>query len=133
MSIVIQKKSRLKHIPNDKNIITWIKQAIIQSGDKVKSSEITVRIVNKKESELLNQTYRQKLGPTNVLSFVYNIKPICGDIVLCAPLIPDEKTWAHLVVHGVLHLMGYDHIIERDATIMENLEIEILRKLNNGR
>ena len=133
MSIIIQRQSRLKHIPDDKNIINWIKVTVVKAGEKLNTSEITVRIVNKKESGFLNNYYRKKLGPTNVLSFVYTLKPVCGDIVLCAPLIPDEKTWSHLVVHGVLHLMGYDHVMEKDAKIMENLEIEILRKLNNGR
>lgn len=130
MGIIIQKHSRLKHIPDDKDIIKWIKTTMIKTEEKLNSSEITVRIVNKKESGILNNVYRKKLGPTNVLSFVYTLKPLCGDIVLCAPMISDKKTWAHLVVHGVLHLMGYDHMTQKDAKIMENLEIKVLNSLN---
>jgi len=125
MSIVVQQQSQLKHIPSEKNIIHWVKTTL----GKTRLEEITIRIVNKKESAFLNETYRHKTGPTNVLSFVYEEKPVLGDIVLCAPLIPDEATWKHLVVHGTLHLMGYDHIDDKEADIMESRETKILRKL----
>lgn len=95
-------------------------------------------MINKKESALLNKTYRNKSGPTNVLSFVYDTNPVFGDIALCAPLITQQAKgqqksinahWAHLIVHGCLHLLGYDHIKKSDAIIMEKREIAILTQL----
>ena len=127
MTIIIQRISKLGHIPDDNILLQWIK--LVLDNKRINKSAITVRIVNKKESAELNKLYRQKSGPTNVLSFVYSIKPVCGDIVLCAPLIQEEKTWAHLVIHGILHLIGYDHIKIKDAKIMESLEIKLLKKI----
>jgi probable rRNA maturation factor len=131
VSIIIQRLSHLRHIPDDNILLHWIKSVLNNKiiNKKNNQIDITVRIVNKKESAELNKLYRQKSGPTNVLSFVYSIKPVCGDIVLCAPIIREEKTWAHLVIHGILHLLGYDHIKIRDAKIMESLEIKLLKKL----
>jgi probable rRNA maturation factor len=123
--IIIEHHSHLRHIPDNKKIHEWITQTL---ENKI-CTEITIRIVNKKESAFFNENYRNKKGPTNVLSFVYQTNPVYGDIVLCAPLIRDEEIWAHLVVHGILHLMGYDHINSTDAKKMESLEIKILKKL----
>lgn len=123
--IVIQKISKLKSIPSTPLIKKWVKHTL-----KNKHAEITVRIINKKESAELNHSYRDKNYPTNVLSFVYETKPIImGDIVLCAQLIPTKEKWAHLIVHGLLHLMGYDHETDKDADKMESLEIKLLHQL----
>ena len=106
--------------------------------------EVTIRIVDENESSAYNQTYRHKKGSTNVLSFPFEqpedlALPILGDIVLCAPLIeyeakqqnkPLEAHYAHLTLHGCLHLLGYDHIQEQDAQRMEQLEISLLKKLD---
>jgi probable rRNA maturation factor len=102
-------------------------------------SGITLRIVGNRESHFLNRKYRGKGKPTNVLSFPYGDGE--GDVVLCNPLIAREaraqrKTlaahYAHLVVHGILHLRGYDHETKRDAARMERAETRILRRLGFG-
>ena len=107
-------------------------------------AEIVIRLVDEAESAELNQQYRNKLGPTNILSFPFEAPEgmeldLLGDLVICAPLIAQEARqqnkqaghhWAHITVHGVLHLLGYDHIEDQDAEQMETLEIEILSKLN---
>jgi len=109
-------------------------------------TEITVRIVDEKESSKLNEYYRNKPGPTNILSFPFeppNIDGLetglLGDLVVCASVLEQEAVrqqkplqhhWAHIIVHGVLHLLGYDHINETDAARMEHKEIEILSRLN---
>lgn len=106
--------------------------------------ELTIRIVDEVEAQQLNETWRQRTGPTNVLSFPYEC-PECienlgllGDIVICAPLVAREAAeqqksghahWAHLVIHGTLHLLGYDHTDDSQAQAMENLEIRILHNL----
>ena len=106
--------------------------------------EVSVRLVDQNEMAQLNETYRGIKGTTNVLSFPANLPveldiPLLGDIVICAPVVGAEavqqgKTekahWAHLTVHGALHLLGYDHIQEEDAKIMEALESTILMDLN---
>jgi probable rRNA maturation factor len=93
---------------------------------------VTLRIVGTREGVLLNRKYRGKAGPTNVLTFA------TGDVVLCHPVIRREARrqgkslrahYAHLVVHGVLHLQGYDHVKSRDARRMERAEIRALRRL----
>jgi probable rRNA maturation factor len=103
-----------------------------------------LRIVDREEGQRLNRDYRGKDYPTNVLTFVYGkdkVDPIvarCGDIVLCAPVVEQEAKeqdkdlvshYAHLTVHGMLHLQGYDHETDNEATIMETLEAGILAKL----
>lgn len=133
--LTIQQFSKAKHIPSRRDLKKFI-LATLQSRSL--SAKITLRITNKKESAQLNEAYRHKTGPTNVLSFDYSIEPTVGDIVLCAPLINQQALaqgkiikahWAHLIVHGCLHLLGYDHIKKRDAKIMEALEINILHHL----
>lgn len=123
--IYIQKISKAKSIPSDRLIKKWVLHSLGK-----KSAKMTIRVVNKSESATLNHEFRDKNYPTNVLSFVYETKPIImGDIVLCAQLIPTQEKWAHLIVHGVLHLMGYDHETSKDAAKMETLEIKLLKQL----
>ena len=102
-------------------------------------AEVTLRVVGAPESGRLNEKYRMKNGPTNVLSFPYGGGS--GDLVLCHPVIRKEakeqrKTlaahYAHLVVHGILHLRGHDHARKSDAARMERREIRILRRLGIG-
>jgi probable rRNA maturation factor len=102
-----------------------------------------VRIVEAAESASLNRRFRRKRGPTNVLSFPFEApsgtrSELLGDLVICAPVVrrearvqrkPARAHWAHMVVHGILHLRGYDHHNRRDATVMENMEIRILEEL----
>ncbi|KPK70270.1 MAG: hypothetical protein AMJ84_08135 [Acidithiobacillales bacterium SM23_46] len=119
----------------------WARAAL--SGWRRRSVAIGVRIVGAAESRTLNLRYRGKDQPTNVLSFPYEAPPgartdVLGDLVICAPLVrrearaehKDEQAhWAHLVVHGILHLRGYDHENARQAAIMEDREVRILRRL----
>ena len=122
--IHIQKISKLKNIPSAALLKKWLTHAL-----KNKSAEITVRIVNNSESQKLNHHYRDKNYPTNILSFPYDSDPLAGDMVLCAPLISSKSEWAHLIIHGTLHLMGYDHETPKDAFKMESLEIKLLSQL----
>jgi probable rRNA maturation factor len=113
----------------------WAAAALI-----VDTASVTLRFVDAAEGELLNRSYRRRRGPTNVLSFVYDDQPgtVHGDVVLCLPLVRQEaaeqgKTLAahcaHLVVHGMLHLQGYDHRRSNEAATMEAREIAILAAL----
>lgn len=118
-------------------------QAALRATAKHDRTQITVRIVDEAESAQLNQQFRHKQGATNVLSFPFEDPPgvhtqQLGDLVICAPVVSREaaeqgKTeqahWAHMVVHGILHLCGYDHTNESDADRMEALEIRILEGL----
>lgn len=128
-------------LPSEADLRRWAEAALI-GADHLKDTELTIRIVNEVESAALNETYRHKQGPTNVLSFPFEApaameSPLLGDIVICAPVVLREaiqqgKTptahWAHLVAHGVLHLLGYDHD-EEQAEAMESLEVRILEGL----
>jgi len=102
-------------------------------------SDVALRIVGAAESGKLNFRFRKKTGPTNVLSFPYGAGS--GDVVLCHPVIAREARkqgkslrahYAHLVVHGLLHLRGHDHLRSGDASRMERAEIRILRRLGFG-
>lgn len=106
-------------------------------------SEITIRIVDIEESQYLNLTYRGKDKPTNVLSFPFeapeNITlPLLGDLIICRQVVEKEAIeqqknqdahWAHMVIHGCLHLLGYDHLTDFEAEEMETIETEIMQKL----
>lgn len=105
-------------------------------------TELCIRIVEAEEGAQLNEKYRDKTGPTNVLSFPCDVQiselKLLGDLVICAPVVakeaeaqskPEPAHWAHMVVHGVLHLLGYDHIGEHDALLMEAEERAILARL----
>ncbi len=130
--ITIQRHSRLPGIPADRLFRKWLNAALTAEA------EITLRIVNAAEARNLNTAFRGKEYATNVLTFVYHepgAKVLCGDIVLCAPVLAREareqgKTlaahYAHLTVHGVLHLSGLDHERKKEAAVMEAREIAIL-------
>ena len=127
--------------PEQEQIQRWVDAALDGFNQ---DTEIVVRIVDEQESAELNEQYRLKPGPTNILSFPVEVPEgielnLLGDLVICAPVLEQEaleqhKTlsdhWAHIIVHGVLHLLGYDHIDETQAELMENKEITILNKLN---
>ena len=107
----------------------------------MQDAEIALRIVDEPEGRSLNRDFRGKDYATNVMTFVYSdIHPLSGDVVLCAPVIEKEANqqdkslvahYAHLTVHGVLHLQGYDHDSDASATIMEKLETGIVMKLGH--
>ncbi len=121
-------------IPGRQLFRKWVKAALAEPA------EIVIRIVDLAEGEALNCKFRSKHSATNVLTFVYhNDTPLVGDIVLCAPVIHREAEqqckdlmahYAHLTVHGVLHLQGYDHMNDEDAAVMESLETKIITGLN---
>ncbi len=127
--------------PDAKQIQNWVDAALEGYSQ---DTEIVIRIVDVHESAKLNKQYRHKPGPTNILSFPVEIPEgislsLLGDLVICAPVLEREALeqgkalshhWAHIIIHGVLHLLGYDHIEDDEAEIMENKEIEILHKLN---
>ena len=133
--ITIQRQSRLPGIPADRLLRKWLNAALPMDA------EITLRIVNAAEARNLNTAFRGKEYATNVLTFVYHepgAKALCGDIVLCAPVVAREACeqgkalsahYAHLTVHGVLHLSGLDHERKKDAIVMEAREIAILQAL----
>ncbi|KAA1176331.1 rRNA maturation RNase YbeY [Marinobacter salinexigens] len=126
-------------VPDEALFQTWAQKAWQGEQD----SEVTIRIVGALESQSLNHEYRGKDRPTNVLSFPFEAPagitvPLAGDLIICAPVVEKEaheqhKTcvahWAHMVVHGMLHLQGYDHIEDSDAEVMEALEIRLLSQL----
>jgi probable rRNA maturation factor len=130
-----------KLLPSRANLGKWIRAAC--TGVRRRSVAVTVRIVGKRESATLNSRYRSKKGPTNVLSFPFEAPPgmrsdLLGDVVICADVVRSEARdqgkverahWAHMVVHGIMHLRGYDHQNPKDAAVMESKEIRILRQL----
>ncbi len=128
-------------LPDKSQLKLWVEAAL---EDLQENAVLTIRIVDEDEGTQLNEQWRKSQGPTNVLSFVYEGEPeiapdLLGDIVVCAPVVAREAQeqnknidahWAHMVIHGVLHLNGFDHIKPEDADCMESLEIKILEKLN---
>ncbi|BES70706.1 rRNA maturation RNase YbeY [Marinobacter nanhaiticus D15-8W] len=139
IEVDIQQASDAEELPDDENLVRWAQAGWL--GDY--RSEVTLRIVNEDESASLNGQYRQKDYPTNVLSFPFEQPegievPLAGDLVICAGVVAREaqeqhKTldahWAHMVIHGMLHLQGYDHIDDREAEEMEALEVRLLAEL----
>ncbi len=137
--IDIQRASRDAEVPDDDAIADWVSAAWLGKED----TEVTVRCVDIPESHALNKQYRHKDKPTNVLSFPFEAPMgvdvgLLGDLVICAPVVAQEaeqqsKTlqahWAHMIVHGMLHLQGYDHMNSDEAERMETLETDILAEL----
>lgn len=127
-------------LPTAEQIEQWATAAVQPKSDEV---EMTVRIVDEAESHALNLNYRGKDRPTNVLSFPFECPdevelPLLGDLVICRQVVEREAQeqdkpvmahWAHMVVHGSLHLLGYDHIEDDEAEEMESLETQIMTGL----
>tara|TARA_Y100001001_G_C7946355_1_gene287455 strand:- start:573 stop:1049 length:477 start_codon:yes stop_codon:yes gene_type:complete len=139
-SIEVQVACIEKNIPPVENIKRWFCASLLNNIENI---EVCIRIVDEPEIQHLNQQYRHKNKPTNVLSFSYldefdQDTEVHGDIILCASIIQKEANaqsksdlahWAHMLVHGGLHLQGFDHENDTDAEIMEAHEIKILDKL----
>lgn len=133
LSLAVQYAVKDAALPVRPSVRRWVRAALCAAA------EITVRFVDAQESRALNARYRGKDKPTNVLSFPYAREPLLqGDLVLCLPVVLDEAAaqgkpveahFAHLVVHGILHLLGYDHEAANDARTMEEKEREILARL----
>jgi probable rRNA maturation factor len=139
IELCLQNASSAEHVPDAADFEKWLEVALQELPEAI----LTIRIVDEEESADLNQRYRQKIGATNVLSFPADLPeeidlPLLGDLVICAPLVQAEAAvqgkpvaahWAHLVIHGSLHLLGYDHIETAEAEEMESLEIRLLQQL----
>jgi len=139
MGITVQIATRDGYVPRAADIKRWASQAL---GDRGDGTDVTVRIVGLDEGSRLNEKWRNAAGPTNVLAFPMDAMETCpgllGDIVICADVANAEARsdgkartahWAHLVVHGALHLLGYDHQSSAEATEMESIERTILAEL----
>ncbi|MFI3222179.1 MAG: rRNA maturation RNase YbeY [Methylococcaceae bacterium] len=138
--IEIQTVHQASNLPDEQQIQGWVDAAL---QNHPSDTEIVVRIVDEQESAEFNQQYRHKSGPTNILSFPVDLPEgieldLLGDLVICAPVLEKEAIeqqkvladhWAHIIIHGVLHLLGYDHIEDDEAELMESKEISILNTL----
>jgi len=150
LALYLDNASSCKDIPDESTIEQWIRAAL---SDQYDQAEVCVRVVDEDESAEFNQYYRNKNGPTNVLSFPADLPelsqellkqepqqlPPFGDLVICAPVVEREAKeqnksleahWAHMLVHGSLHLIGYDHLNDSDAERMEQRETDILTTFN---
>lgn len=134
-----------RDLPSSETLNRWVTNVLTEQTD---NAVMSVRVVDMAEIQQLNNDYRGKDQPTNVLSFPFEapegVPPeafgnLIGDLVICAPVVEKEAVeqgkpvhhhWAHMVTHGTLHLLGYDHITDDEAEIMETLERTLLAKLN---
>lgn len=129
-----------QQLPTEAQLNAWLNAVVKRFQD---SAEVTIRIVDNAESQQLNNDYRGKDKPTNVLSFPFEVPEgieldLLGDLIICKQVVEREAKeqqkpltahWAHMVIHGTLHLLGYDHIIDEEAEEMEGLETEIMLEL----
>lgn len=141
MNINLDVQREVDALPKDEELLKWLKETLAseQHGD----TELTIRFVDEQESADLNEQYRHKKGSTNILSFPFETPAevelnLLGDLIICAEVVREEAAqqkkeelahWAHMVVHGTLHLLGYDHLTDEQANIMETKEIKILSLL----
>lgn len=140
----LQLVSESKNLPSQDQFQYWVDSVL---KDDSQDSEIVIRVVDEDEMTQFNEQYRNKTGSTNILSFPFDApdaveSDLLGDLLVCAAVVEREAQqqdkilehhWAHMIVHGVLHLLGYDHIDDQDAEEMEALEVKILKtiKINN--
>ena len=131
-------------LPDLAQLEKWISTTLLAASDEMRDdAELTVRIVDSEESQQLNHQYRDKDKPTNVLSFPFQnppgiTLPLLGDLVICKQVVEKEAMeqqkaltshWAHMLVHGTLHLLGYDHSDDDEAEEMESIETKLLIEL----
>ena len=143
LELDLQIASQAQQLPSAAQFRAWCEVALRQ---RTADSELTIRLVDEAEGRELNHSYRHKDYATNVLSFPADVPdelldiPLLGDLVICAPVVEREAGeqgksleahWAHLVIHGCLHLLGYDHIEEAEAEEMEALERTLLAELGH--
>ena len=148
VKLVVQRLSEIEQIPLDQDFLRWAQSALARQE---LCFELVIRVVGEDESRQLNQSYRDTNKTTNVLSFPSNLPDeiqiqlqsrsgsrALGDLVICAPVVnleaseqgkPPGDHWAHLVIHGILHLLGHDHEQEEQAAAMELVEAQILHSL----
>jgi len=143
LELDLQIASQARQLPSAAQFRAWCEVALRQ---RTADSELTIRLVDEAEGRELNHSYRHKDYATNVLSFPADVPdelldiPLLGDLVICVPVVEREAGeqgksleahWAHLVIHGCLHLLGYDHIEEAEAEEMEALERTLLAELGH--
>jgi probable rRNA maturation factor len=140
MKPVLLNNATEKKCPSIEQFNTWVNTVIDHRGSFF---QVSIEIVDKATSQQLNKDYRHKDKPTNVLSFPLDLpeyveEDLIGDLAICRDVLIEEAEqqnknvddhWAHLVMHGTLHLLGYDHIEDKEAEKMESLEIILLKKL----
>lgn len=144
LELDLQIASTAAALPSEAQFRAWCTIALRQ---RTADSELTIRLVDEAEGRELNHSFRHKDYATNVLSFPADVPdelldiPLLGDLVICVPVVEREATeqaktleahWAHLVIHGCLHLLGYDHIEDEEAEEMEALERELLAELGHA-
>lgn len=153
VSLAVQRATRESFTPSDDELTTWASAAVLKVAPEPGqwTFDLSIRIVDEAEGRELNARYRGKDSATNVLSFPSDLPPsvceemetrsgsrVLGDLLICAPVVNKEAVeqgkngpshWAHLVVHGVLHLFGHDHLESEQAETMEALETDILESL----
>lgn len=141
LKVVVANVSRETVVPEDAAIAQWARAAM--EGHENEANEVDIRIVDELEIAELNRRFRNKPEATNVLSFPFEDPPglhtgLLGDVVICAPVVCREAQrqgkqlmahWAHMLVHGIMHLRGYDHDTPREAQAMEGMETRILTRL----
>lgn len=150
LSVSVQFAGSRRGVPHSRSLAGWARAAFASTrpSRSRRATNLTIRVVGAAESRVLNRTWRGKDKPTNVLSFpamdigsgAHDPMPRdfeLGDLAICAPVVareareqgkPAKAHWAHMVVHGVLHLLGYDHENDRDAVAMEAREVAILSR-----
>jgi probable rRNA maturation factor len=143
MNVILDLQLACAHtngLPTEADFQRWLDAAVLPFQEE---AEVTIRLVDEAESNQLNLTYRGKDKPTNVLSFPFECPPgvelpLLGDLIICRQVVEQEAQeqnkplfahWAHMVVHGSLHLLGYDHIDDEEAEEMEALEVEFMQAL----
>ncbi|MDH5601932.1 MAG: rRNA maturation RNase YbeY [Gammaproteobacteria bacterium] len=141
MEVNLDIQREVDALPKDEEILGWVKEVL--TNERYGDTELTVRFVSKEESADLNEQYRNKKGATNVLSFTFDAPDeveinLLGDLVICSDVVKQQAKeqnkqelahWAHMIVHGTLHLLGYDHLNDAEANEMELKEIIILSQL----
>ena len=141
MDVDLDIQREVEGLPKDQELVKWVKEVLTleQHGD----TELTIRFVSEEESAELNNQYRNKQNSTNILSFPFEMPDevelnLLGDLIVCSDIVKREAAeqqkeelahWVHMIVHGTLHLLGYDHLTDAEANVMEAKEIKILSQL----
>ncbi len=137
IEVEVQRETSISSLPSDQQFEQWATAVLRGHGE----AELVIRLVDEEESRRLNEQFANRNKATNVLSFPAGLPPsiglpLLGDIVICAPLVEREaedqnKTilahWAHLTIHGILHLLGHDHQSDQEAANMEALETSLVQ------
>jgi probable rRNA maturation factor len=131
-------------LPSQAQLQLWVETALSTASQTTQTFELTIRLVEPEESQQLNNQFRGQNKPTNVLSFPFEVPEgitlnLLGDLVICVDIMKNEAKlqnknlfdhWAHLVIHGCFHLLGFDHISDIEAVEMEGIEVAALAKLH---